>query len=192
MMKKVLVIFFASVMISGLAVGSAFAAHEQGMMIDGSLSLATETVSGSGTTVGLGAGLSVDISDRVHLSDKKAKLQLRGDINYYNWDYDVFGINLSVTRVPVFVGGRYFLPIQGSSKVDVYVEGGLELSFDNVETALPFGIGKVSSSDINLGVTPGVGIEFPLQNNLVLGANARYHLITDSYMTLAVSLGYRF
>jgi hypothetical protein len=191
MMKKVFVIVFTAAMIFILNIGSAFAAHEQGMMIDGSLSLATETVSGSGTTVGLGAGLSMDISDRVHLSDKKAKLQLRGDINYYNWDYDVFGINLSVTRVPIFVGGRYFLPIQGSSKVDVYVEGGLELSFDNVETAVPF-FGKVSESDINLGVTPGVGIEIPLQNSLVLGANARYHLISDSYMTLGVSLGYRF
>jgi opacity protein-like surface antigen len=191
-MKKVFAIVFTAAMILTLNIGSAFAAHAQGVTIDGSLSLATETVSGSGTTAGIGVGLSMDISDRVHLSDKRAKLQLRGDITYYNWDYDVLGINLSVTRVPVFVGGRYFLPIQDNSKVDVYVEGGLELSFDNVETALPFGIGKVSSSDINLGVTPGVGIEFPLQSNLVLGANARYHLISDSYMTFAVSLGYRF
>jgi opacity protein-like surface antigen len=189
-MKK-LVIAITALVIMAVGSGNAFAAQKSGMQIDGSLSFATDIYTGYGATFGLGVGMSADISDRMHLSDKRAKLQLRGDINYYSSDETLMGMSLSAKRMPVFVGGRYFIPMQSKSNMDLYVEGGVEVSFDKIESGIPF-FGKISVSETNIGVAPGVGIEFPLGDNLVLGLNARYHLVSGSYLTGAASIGVKF
>jgi len=71
-----------------------------------------------------------------------------------------------------------------------YLEGGLELSYDEAEVASFFG--KASATEINLGLAGGAGLEIPLADNLVLGFNGRLHLIADSFLTLGASLGVRF
>ncbi len=189
-MKK-LVIAIAALVIVAVGSGSAFAAHTSGMQIDGSLSVASDVYNGYGATLGVGVGLSVDISDRMHLSDKNAKLQLRGDINYFSSSESFFGMDLEARRIPVFLGARYFIPMQSKSTMDLYVEGGLEVSFDSFETGIPF-FGKVSVSETNIGVAPGVGLEFPLGDNLVLGLNARYHIVSGSYLSGSASIGVKF
>ena len=190
-MKKFIVIAIAAVLMAAGA-GSAIAAQDKGgVMIDGTLSLATEPAGSFGTTVGLGVGASVDFTDRMKLSDKNAKIQLRGDLTYYEWDDTQFGFDVSYRRIIAFGGGRYFLPMGGRSGVAPYLEGGVELSYDRAEVAAPF-FGKVSATEINLGLAGGAGLELPLADNLVLGFNGRLHLIADSFITLGASLGVKF
>ncbi len=189
-MKKFFVIAVAAVLMAAGA-GSAFAAQGKGgVMVDGTLSLATEPASGFGTTVGFGVGASIDMTDTIKLSDKNAKIHLRGDLSYYEWDADEFGFDLTYKRLIAFGGGRYFFPMGGRSTVAPYLEAGVEISYDRAEAAAFFG--KVSASEVNLGVAGGGGLEFPLSDNLVLGVNGRLHLITDSFLTLGASLGVKF
>src|SRR3990172_10303706 len=190
-MKKFIVIAIEAVLMAAGA-GSAIAAQDKGgVMIDGTLSIATEPAGSFGTTVGLGVGASVDFPDRMKLSDKNAKIQLRGDLTYYEWDDTQLGIDVSYRRIIAFGGGRYFLPMGGRGGVAPYLEGGVELSYDRAEVAAPF-FGKVSATEINLGLAGGAGLELPLAANLVLGFNGRLHLIADSFITLGASLGVKF
>jgi len=71
------------------------------------------------------------------------------------------------------------------------VEGGLELTFDEVEVVVP-GLGKTSSSDTSLGLAGGGGIDFILAPNVKLGVNGRLHLIDDDFLTLGITLGLLF
>jgi len=189
-MKKLFVIVIATVLMAAGA-GSAVAADgKSGATVDGTLSIATEPVGGFGNPVGLGVGASMDITDTIKLSDKNAKIHLRGDLTYYEWDDTQLGIDISYRRIIAFGGGRYFIPMGGRSGVAPYLEGGLELSYDEAEVASFFG--KASATEINLGLAGGAGLEIPLADNLVLGFNGRLHLIADSFLTLGASLGVRF
>lgn len=204
-MKRTVVLVLALVL---LMAGSAFA-QQRGksasksasksaggdMVVDGMLSLATEPVDGFGMAIGFGVGFSKDITREAKM--RQGKLMARGDLNYYSWSQDTFGVEVTLSRMPIFLGGRYYIPMQGQSNMDVYAEGGLEISFDKAEACLPsFFPGQPpicgSASDTNIGITPGAGIEFPINNNMTVGANARLHLITDSYLTIGATLGYKF
>jgi len=186
-MKKLFVIVIATVLMAAGA-GSAVAADgKSGATVDGTLSIATEPVGGFGNTVGLGVGASMDITDTIKLSDKNAKIHLRGDLTYYEWDDTQFGFDVSYQRIIFFFGGRYFIPMSGRGGVAPYLEGGLELSYDDVEKANS--AGTVIVTDINLGLAGGAGLEIPLADDLVLGFNARFHVIDGSFLTLGASLG---
>ncbi len=189
-MKRIIVVAFAVVLMA-MSAGSAFAAQDKGgVMIDGTLAFASEPASGFGTTVGFGVGTSIDITDKMKLSDKNAKIQLRGDLTYYEWSQTEFGIDLSYKRLIAFGGGRYFLPMGGRSTVAPYLEAGVEVAYDRAEAATFFG--KASATEIDLGVAGGAGLEIPLSDKLVLGVNGRLHLITDSFLTVGASLGVKF
>ncbi len=189
---------FAVMLVATLLCGSAFAAQASGAKteVDGMLSVGSDPVSGFGTAVGIGAGIGFDLSDSLRVSS--GKLFGRADINYFNWSDTEFGTSLNYTRVPIFLGGRYYVPMSGSP-VDIFLEAGLEISFDSVETAVPifappfFGAVKQSENNLNVGISPGIGIEVPISNNgLFVGADARWHLITDSYFTFSFVLGKKF
>lgn len=192
-MKRFLIVAVAVVLVMGFA-GAAFAAKaaqaKGGGMIDGTLSFATEPAGGYGTTIGIGVGVSLDITDRSSFGSKDAKVHIRGDLTYYEWDGSVFGFGISYTRLAAFGGIRYFLPMNGGQSVYPYLEGGLELSYDDAEMAGFFG--TASATEISLGLAGGAGLEIPLSGDLVLGVNGRLHLITDSFLTLGASLGVKF
>lgn len=199
-MKKLMVIACSVVLLLGMAGGASAASKNggggSGVSIDGTLSLATDPTESmfglTDLTLGIGLGLSADISQD---SSKTGKLQFRGDFIYYDWDVDAYFFDVSYERVPLFLGVRYFFPMDNGS-VGVFVEGGLEISFDKVEVPFYnpfFGLfGKVEDDETNLGITPGIGIEVPIQDNLYFGSNLRFHFISDSYASLGVTLGYRF
>lgn len=184
-MRKV----FAGLVVAVLmfSAGSAFAAQGQNT-IDGSLILGTAPASGFDAGIGLGVGVTIDMADRMKSSD--AKLAIRGDMSYMTWDGDAFGWGLSYTRLMFFGGPRFYLGRGGKGTVMPYVEGGLELSFDEAEVATPFG--KASASEVNLGLAGGGGVEIPLSGNLKLGVSGRLHLITDDFLSIAVTLGTSF
>ncbi len=188
-MKKIALMLLAL----AFASGTAFAAGAGGSGVSGDLHLnyASEPTGGFDGTFGLEVGANVDLK-RLGTSISTSKgvdLLGRASIAYYNWDGDFFGVDVEYRRIPVFVGGR--VQTEVSPQLKLYGQLGLELSFDRAEVFIP-GLGKASESDVNLGLTPGVGLIVPLSNQLYVGAKADWHIITDDYFTLGVGIGMNF
>ena len=188
-MKKVLLIAVLALSTAFIA-GPAFAAAGSNT-IDGSLLFATEPVGGYDPTIGIGVGVLVDLAGRANMSSKDIKLGVRGDMSYFSWDGDFYGVDVSYWRLMFFGGPRLTFQVGGKSNIAPYLEGGLELGYGKAEVAAPF-FGKQSSTEIDLGLAGGGGIDFALAKNVKLGVNGRLHLISDSFLTLGVTLGVAF
>lgn len=190
-MKKYL--FFAVVAsVVLVAAFPAFAAPaKESVSIDGSLIFATEPMSGYDATIGIGVGALVDLTNRMSMSNKNVKLGIRGDLSYFDWEGDFFGIGVDYRRFVIFGGPRFTFQPAGNAKVAPYVEGGLELTYDDYEVGMP-GFGTVSTSGFSLGLAGGGGIDFILAPNMKLGVNGRLHLVSDSFLSLGVTLGFLF
>ncbi len=186
-MKKIILITLAVFVVFGMTT-TAFAkssgSSSPGVEIDGSLVLATAPASGfdSGVGVTFGAGMM--------LPQINKDLQGRVEISYFSWSATEFGVDVSYTRIPIDVGGRFFLPA-GNEKLKIFVEGMLELSFDSVEVNVP-PFGKSSASETHLGLVPGAGLEFKISPALGIVADARWHLITDDYFTVQAGVAAHF
>lgn len=184
-MKKVLFLVCLAVLL--VVPGSVFA---EGLTLDVGGLIGTEPADGVGTGWGFTVGGSYDVTDA---------LQARMDLTYIKWEDEVSAVvppfgtvtaKTELTRIPVFMGVRYNL----KTKLRIFFEGGLEVSFDKAEVTLSSSsIGTISAdkSETNIGFTPGVGVAFPISDLVELGANARYHIISDSYFTLGVFVGFR-
>jgi len=183
-MKKI-VIITAAVLLALSTGTQAFAKSEQmgNAEVDASLVWASAPTSDFDSTIGL------DIGAGVMLPQIDKNLQGRVDITFLSFDGSFFGTNLTYSRVPITVSGRYYIPAQQTVKV--YGQGGLELSFDKVDTAVFPGF-KASESSINLGLVGGVGIDVAISPQLSFVADARLHLITDYYLTLQGGLALKF
>lgn len=188
-MKKVLIIAVL-VLATVIMAGSVFAA-ESGATIDGSLVYATEPRGGFDSTVGIGVGALIDMSGRMKTSSKDMKLGIRGDMTYFDWDGSFYGIDVSYKRLMFFGGPRLTFQPGGRSNISPYLEGGLELGYGKAEVAVP-GLGKASSTEIDLGLAGGGGVDLALSKNVKLGVSGRLHLISDSFLTVAVTLGVAF
>jgi len=188
-MKKVLIIAVLA-FTAALMAGPVFAAAG-GTTIDGSLVFATEPMGGYDSTVGIGVGALIDMADRMKMSSKDMKLGIRADMTYFDWDGSFYGIDVSYQRLMFFGGPRLTFQPGGSSNIAPYVEGGLELGYGRVEVAVPY-FGKRSSTEIDLGLAGGGGVDFTLAKNVKLGVSGRLHLINDSFLTLAVTCGVAF
>ena len=171
--------------------GTAAAVGKTDITADASLLYATEPRGGYDSTVGIGAGVLIDLSNSMKMSQKDMKLGVRGDLAYFDWDGNFYGIKVSYTRLAFFGGPRLTFGKLGGGAVVPYVEGGLELTFDEVEVVVP-GFGKQSASETSLGLAGGGGIDFILAPNLKLGVNGRLHIIDDDFLTLGVTLGLMF
>ena len=122
-------------------------------------------------------------------------LQIRGDIGYHTWSASEFGVDVTASRVPVTVSCRYYFPIKQVKSLRVYGQAGLEVSFDDVEASAPVFVGpalKVSSSSTNVGLTPGGGIEYMLNQQLFVTADLKEHLISNPYFTMQGGIGFHF
>ncbi|MGE5189181.1 MAG: outer membrane beta-barrel protein [Gemmatimonadota bacterium] len=187
-MKRIAFMILALVLVSG----TAFAAGGQagsGVSVDLSGNYASEPASGFDGTFGVELGANADLNRLgINLATSKSvELQGRASLSYYNWDESFFGQDFEYRRIPFFLGARVLAPM--SPQVKVYGQLGLEISFDRVELYNPV-FGKVSESDTNLGLTPGVGILFPVSNQFYLGGNLSWHIISDDYFTLGVTVGF--
>jgi len=187
-MKSYLVIAFIVMALVGA--GQAFAATS-GVTLDGSLVFGSAPIGGYDSTVGIGFGALVDMSGRMKTSSKDMKLGVRGDVTYFNCGGNSYGVDVSYKRLVFFGGPRLTFQPGGKGNITPYVEGGLELGYGDSEVFVP-GFGRSSTTDINLGLAGGGGVDFALAKNVKLGVNARLHLITDSFLTLGVTLGVAF
>jgi opacity protein-like surface antigen len=145
--------------------------------VDGSFAFATGPDSfDAGYGFNFGAGYLLRTIDR--------NLQARVDISFFNFSYDYwtgFGsTSLSFTRVPITVSGRYYFPI--NNRLKAFAQAGLETSVDSFDYIAPDG-SKRSKNEVNLGISPGGGIEFNLNPNISFFVLARFHLISDSYFS---------
>lgn len=183
-------VFALAVLAGALMAGPAFAASS-GVTLDGSLVFATEPAGGYDSTVGIGVGALVDMTPKMKTSAKDLKVGLRGDMAYFDWDGDFYGVSVSYKRLMFFGGPRITYNPGGSSKIAPYAEGGLELGYGDAEVYVP-GFGTSSTTDLNLGLAGGGGVDFELAPNMKLGVSARLHLISDSFLTLAATFGVAF
>lgn len=190
-MKRFIIITLAAFLTLGMT-ALAFARTDRSTSddkeIDGSVVLATAPASGFDTGFGItvGGGAMLPQIDR--------NLQGRIDVSYFVWSASEFGVDVTYTRVPILFSGRYFVPAR-DSRLKVYIQGGLELSFDTVEVAVPVpfrGTVKESANETRIGLVPGAGIEYKLSPTIGLVADARLHIITDSYLTLQFGLASHF
>lgn len=117
-------------------------------------------------------------------------LQLRGDIGYNSWSGNDFSHDLDFSRVPLSVGCRYYYPIKQVKNLRVFGQASLEMSFDSWD--FWNGARTDSHDEVNVGVTPGVGVEFLLNRDIFVQAEMKEHLISDPYFTMQGGIGFRF
>lgn len=181
-MKKHLVAVFFLI---AMGVGPAPA---PGASIEGFMGIGTEPRHDFGTGVGAGVGLNVDFNDVFNVSNPASTrdLKIRADISYFHWEDDTFWTDFDYTRIPMFLGLRYFVPA-GRIKargLGIFGEAGFELSFDDIDTP------RGSDSDVDFGIPIGGGIQFQVSDSTYLGLSLRIHLISNAYTMLLGTVGF--
>jgi hypothetical protein len=196
MMKKAALLFSLIVVLIA-SPDTGFAQEDHGASVEAFLAIGSEPAGDLGTGYGLGVGLNIPFNDIFNLNSpsRAAKdLMIRADISYFSWEGDTdtpfFSVDEEFTRIPIFLGIRFFLPddIIQAEGLRIYGEAGVELSFDEAE--VKFNGFKESDDEINFGVPIGVGMQYYISEKWYLGLNARLHIISDDYFTLAASMGF--
>jgi len=174
-----------------MSAGDGLAQQEHGSSVDFFLGLGSEPASDVGTTFGFGAGLNIPFTNIFNAGGAADNLMIRADLSYFSWEGDTGPIDVEFTRIPLFLGVRYFVSGDKikSEGLGIYAEIGIELSFDEVEVKTPL-LGTISDDEINFGVPIGAGIQYYISEKWYLGFNARLHIISDSYFTLLGSIGF--
>jgi hypothetical protein len=177
-----------------MSAGDGLAQQEHGSSVDFFLGLGSEPAGDVGTTFGFGAGLNIPFTNIFNAggaSGAADNLMIRADLSYFSWEGDTGPIDVEITRIPLFLGVRYFVSGDKikTEGLGIYAEIGIELSFDDVEVKTPF-LGTSSDDEINFGVPIGAGIQYYISEKWYLGFNARFHIISDSYFTLLGSIGF--
>lgn len=181
-MKKVLLLL----LLLPLALpGTASAQGRMGFDISGNY--ATEPKSGFGGEFGFEVGFNADFATLgvpITLGEN-IQSQARVSVGFYDFDRTVPIGTLDYERIPVFLGGRFIMPV--SPPLNLYGDLGLELSFDKEGRI----VGPVidTKRSLRVGVRPQVGVIYRITESVFLGANLGYHLIKDDYFTLGAMVG---
>ena len=158
-----------------------------GIGIDLSGNWASEPSGGFDDTFGLELGMNVAFKKfGLNVDSKNTEYQGRVSLGYYDWDKGAPGTTLDYQRVPLFLGARVLTSL--APQVKLYGQLGLEFSFDDKEYVNAFG--KQSDSELNVGLTPGIGLLFPISNSFYAAIRFDYHIISDDYATLGLTLGF--
>jgi hypothetical protein len=158
-----------------------------GIGVDLSGNWASEPSGGFDDTFGLELGMNVDFKKLgLNVDSKNMDFQGRVSLGYYDWDKGAPGTTLDYQRIPLFLGARVLTSL--APQVKLYGQLGLEFSFDDKEYLNAYG--KQSDSELNVGVTPGIGLLFPISNSFYAAIRFDYHIISDDYATLGLTLGF--
>lgn len=195
-MKKFFILCLASVLI-------AFSAAAYAASGDIGLGLSTEPTGGFGSGFNLSAGVNVSPAD-LQIKGLPKELDFRADVSYSRWKYSwamlgFTGFDLKYSRIPIFLGGRFYVPLNVPN-LKFYAEAGMEISIDTVDYPLYFwnagnlkwSYQSTSRSSVEIGLTPGAGFQYDINKQIYVGANARFHFISDSYFTLGINVGTKF
>jgi hypothetical protein len=146
--------------------------------LDASLGLATGPGDyDSGWGFSIGAGYTLESIDK--------NLQARLDLSFFDFKHDFSWGSGTYLRVPITIGARYYLPLD--PKLRVFGQVGLESSIDNFDTA-----SHESKSELNIGLSPGVGAEFFINPQTSIFAVGIAHLISDDYFSMNFGLATHF
>jgi len=149
--------------------------------VDGSFGLATGPGSfDGGPGINIGAGYMLTSIDK--------NLQARVDLSYYDFSSTYWIYDISYTRIPVTVSARYYFPI--NDRLKAFAQAGIETSFDSFDH--PVGVVKQSKSEVNIGLSPGGGIEFSVAPQVSIFALGRAHVIADSYFSMQFGAAFHF
>jgi hypothetical protein len=191
-MYKGLLIFLLSV----FSFGAAYAAEEagNGISIDLSFSSAegneadypSTLLGGGGIDLGVNVGLK-----RLGLGAgtwKSIEFAGRASISYFDWNDGEHSD--SYERIPLFIGIRSLMPIF-TRHIMLMGQIGPELSMDRQEDYNAWGNLVSEHDSVRVGITPGVGLLFNMYR-MYLGVTYNYHIITDAYHNVGVTIGYNF
>jgi hypothetical protein len=135
------------------------------------------SVSASGPAV-YNADFGVNFGAGYILSSIDTNFQVRFDLSFYQFTHDFPAGRGIYTRMPLTISARYYLPIR--NKLKGFVQTGLEASFDNYPDTAELQL----KNDLNLGVSPGAGIEYFVKRNVSLFALGRAHIVADGYFSI--------
>ena len=135
----------------------------------------------NGGGVNFGAGYMLNTID--------SNLQARIDLSYYDFSTDFMGYDLSYTRIPFTVSARYYFPI--NDRLTAFAQAGIETSFDSFES-YEGTVNKHTENEVNLGISPGGGIEFSVLPDVTIFALGRIHIITDNYFSMQFGAAFHF
>ncbi len=186
-MKKIFIITMSAILMASMAT----AAFAKTARTSSSSSEAGPIELDGGFTFGTGPG---DFGSAFgfnfgggYMLEAVPNLQIRADLSYYDFSRTFF-TDLSYTRIPFTVGARYYFPM--NDRLKLFAQAGLETSFDKIETTVPVFIGgqlvglTQSSSEVNIGISPGGGIEFFITPQVSIFALGRIHIIADDYFSM--------
>jgi hypothetical protein len=176
--------------------GSSYAAEEaeSGISIDLSISYAEGSEEDYPSTLLGGAGIDLGVNvgvKRLGLGAgtwKGIEFAGRASISYYDWSE--YERSDSYERIPLFIGVRTLVPL-GSKYVKLMGQVGPEVSFDHQEDYDLSGNLISEDDSVRVGITPGIGILFNIYR-VYLGVTYNYHIITDPYHNVGVTIGYNF
>ena len=117
-------------------------------------------------------------------------LQGRIDFSPLEWKRTYFGNELLYKRQVIALSSRFYKPTY-SETVKFFGQVGVEVSSDKKESMDGTWV-KTTSSKTNIGITPGVGIEFGIGPDVGFIISGRYHIITDSYFDLMAGIAVYF
>lgn len=152
--------------------------------VDASFLYASEPLSGFNNTYGGNFGFGA-------MLNQAKTLQGRIDYSPLQWEQSPYGLSLNYKRQAVAVSGRYYMSTY-SEIVDFFVQLGVEMSFDKKESMSATFLTKTTTSDTNIGITPGIGIEIGFGPSLGFIISGRFHFITDKYYDLGGGLAVHF
>lgn len=174
------------------ALGSAVFAGE--WKKDGSLLLGYGMPSGDiGDVIDGGIAFGADydgykVNDNVMIGGEFIYTGGSGSVLTVDYDFSVIGITPYV---------KYTKEVDlGGNKADIYGLFGMGMYFGSTDVTYPAGYSALdsSASDSDFGFNFGGGIMFPLKDNMKLGADLRYHLMSSdvSYFIPAAKFTYSF
>jgi len=130
-------------------------------------------------------GFGVNFGAGYTLSQIDSNLQARFDLSVYHFNHDFPWGTGTYTRVPFTVSARYYVPIV--DKVRAFGQAGLETSIDNFDTG-----GHQRQNEVNVGISPGAGIELFVAPRVSVFALGLVHLISDSYFSMQFGVSTHF
>lgn len=169
------------------------AAFPQGdTAVDFSGHIAASPIDPYGETFGYGLGVVTDIRNFGVPVSGDLPIRLRVSVTNNDWHHDdTSGIPICYRRIVFFAGARAFTPLAPS--LVVYGELGPQVSFDARERVTFVGGTpvKTSHTPTRFGLQSSAGVDYVLSDRVTVGVNLTAHLVTDSYYTAGIRLGYR-
>lgn len=154
---------------------AAFAKTAQGpatgaVEFDGAMALATGPGSyDSGFGINFGAGYALASVDR--------NLQARFDVSYFLFERNYSWGSGEYSRVPLILSARYYLP--PFDKLRLFGQAGVITSIDTFDNER-----HDRKREFRIGLAPGFGAEFMINQHIGVFAMTRAHIISDSFISM--------